>query len=76
MFFSKNRDMPFFVKLKVLNACFMSWILYGCESWLNVNLKPLDKLYCGAIKSLLGVRVSTGNVLCLVELGLPMVKDL
>ena len=45
MFLDKHREMPFPVKLKVLNACFLSSILYGCESWLNTSLTPVGKLY-------------------------------
>ena len=75
MFFAKNQDMPFSVKLKVLNVCFLSTILYGCESWLNVSLKPVEKLYCGSIKVLLGVRSTTCNDLCLLELGMPSLQD-
>ena len=75
MFFAKNQDMPFSVKLKVLNACFLSTILYGCESWLNVSLKPVEQLYCGSIKALLGVRSTTCNDLCLLELGMPSLQD-
>ena len=70
MFFAKNQDMPFSVKLKILNASFLSTILYGCESWLNVSLKPVEKLYFGSIKALLGVRSTTCNNLCLLELGI------
>ena len=69
MFNVKNQEMPFRVKLKVLNACFLSSVLYSCESWINVSLKPVEKLYYGAIKALLGVRSTTCNDLCLVEVG-------
>jgi hypothetical protein len=51
-FLRKNHDMPFRVKKKVFNACFMASIVYASESWLNVNLKAVDKLYLGAIKAL------------------------
>ena len=49
MFYVKNQEMPFHVKLKVLNACFLSSVLYSWESWINVSLKPVEKLYYGAI---------------------------
>jgi hypothetical protein len=70
-FLRKNHDMPFRVKKKVFNACFMASIVYASESWLNVNLKAVDKLYLGAIKALLNVRSTTCHELCLIELGLP-----
>ena len=47
----------------------MSAMLYGCESWLNGDLKPMEKLYKWCIKQLLGVRKTTNNDICLVELG-------
>ena len=43
--------------LKVLNACFLSSLLYSCESWINVSLKPVEKSYYVAIKALLSVRL-------------------
>ena len=61
MFFDKHREMLFQVKLKLLNACSLSSILYGCERWVNMFLKPVEKLYTRAIKLLLGVRATTNN---------------
>ena len=63
--------MPFIEKRKVVDAAFNSAILYGCESWLNVNLKCMDKIYIGAIKCLLSVCNTSPNELCLVEAGFP-----
>ena len=70
MFLSTNRDFPFCVKRKVVEAAFNSAILYGCESWVSGNCQEVDKLYICAIKYLLGVRKSTANDLCLIELGM------
>ena len=42
IFFATNYDAPFQVKKRVLEAAFMSTILYGCESWLKVPLKPVN----------------------------------
>ena len=75
-FCHKNNDVPFYVKFKVFNAAVMSSILYGCESWLCGNIKPMEKLYYMCIKHLLGVRKNTTTSLCLVELGLPSLKAL
>ncbi len=75
IFFYKNQDMPFFVKKQVLDAAFTSALLYGCESWLAVSLSEVEKLYISAIKSLLGVRKTTPNTLCLLELGYPPIKS-
>ena len=70
IFFATNYDAPFTVKKKVLEACFMSCILYGCEAWLNVPLKMVEAMYMKAVKALLGVRITTPNDLCLIEAGL------
>ena len=70
IFFATNYDAPFEVKKKVLEACFMSCMLYGCEAWLNVPLKMVETIYMKAVKALLGVRITTPNALCLIEGGL------
>ena len=75
-FVNKNNDIPFIVKKKVFDAALMSAILYGCESWMNGDLKPIDILYKWCIKQLLGVRKTTSNDICLIELGLPPLRAL
>jgi hypothetical protein len=69
-FVSKNTNMPFIMKRKVLDACFMSSMLYASESWLTDNLKAMNQCYMAAIKQLLGVRNTTPHLLCLIETGL------
>ena len=76
IFLEKNRDMPFVVKRKVVEACFNAAILYGCESWLDTDLQPIERLYNAAIKHLLGVRVTIPIDLCLSELGFIPLKAL
>ena len=44
-------------------------MLYGCESWLDGDLKPICKLYNWALKHLLGVRRTTCNDVCYLESG-------
>ena len=79
IFLAANYDAPFFVKRRVMEAAFMSSILYGCESWLNISLKPAETMYNEAVKALLGVRPSAANNLCIIECGLKplagLVKD-
>ena len=60
-FCQKNNDVPFFVKKKIYHAALMSSILYGCESWFNGNIKPMENLYNMCIKHLLGVRKTTNT---------------
>ena len=75
-FINKNCDIPFHIKAKVFHAAFVSTMLYGCESWLNGDMKPVHKLYMWCIKQLLGVRKTTCNDLCLIELDYPPLKAL
>ena len=76
IFLKTNVDMPFCAKRKVVEACFNASILYGCESWIGVSCQMVDKMYIGALKCLLGVRKTTANDLCLVELGVPPLQAL
>ncbi len=66
-FVKKNADAPFSVKKRIFEAALMSTLLYGCESWLDANLKPMEILYNLCIKQLLGVRMSTCNDVCYVD---------
>ena len=75
MFLRSNPDMPFVAKRKVLVAAFNSAILFGCESWIGASPQVVNVLYMSAIKSLLGVRTSTPNDLCLAEVGLPPLES-
>ncbi len=73
-FLKKNNDVPFQVKKRVFDAALMSAILYGCESWLNADLKPIVKLYNWALKTLLDVRMTTCNDVCYIESGNPPIN--
>ena len=75
-FVTKNNDIPFVVKKKIFDAALISTLLYGCESWLKGDLKPIERQYKWCIKQLLGVRKTTNNDICLVELNLPPLKSL
>ena len=75
-FIKKNNDVPFIVKRRVFDAALMSSLLYGCESWVGANIKPVVKLYNWALKELLGVRRTTPNLVCYAELGYPSLTDL
>ncbi len=54
----------------------MSAVFYGCESWVNGDYKPVTKLYNWALKKRLGVRKTTPNSVCYVEIGLPLLSYL
>ena len=76
IFLNTNKDMPFIAKRKVVEAAFNAALLYGCESWVGGNYHAVNKLYMGASKCLLGVRVTTTSDVCLIELGLPPLQAL
>ena len=73
-FIDKNSDLPFVIKMRVFDACFLSAILYGCESWLSGDLKPVCKIYNWALKQMLGVRLTTCNDICYIESGCAPLK--
>lgn len=75
-FVNRNNDVPFSIKKKVFDAAVTTSVLYGCESWLNCDIKPVEKQYKWCIKQLLGVRKTTNNDVCMVELGLPSLRAL
>lgn len=68
-FIKKINDIPFIVKRGVFEAALMSVLIYGCESWLTTDLKPIVKLYNWCQKELLGVRRTTCNDVCYLEAG-------
>ena len=76
IFLTRNHDAPFFVKRKVFDAAFSSAILYGCEAWLGVSLKPVETMYMSAVRRLLDVRRSTPSLTCLIEAGIPSLEAL
>ena len=76
VFLTRNYDAPFFVKQKVFDAAFSSAILYGCESWLDVSLAPVEKLYMSAVRRLLDVRKNVPKLTCLLESGIPSLEAL
>ena len=75
-FVDKNNDAPFYVKKRVFDACVMSSLLYGCETWMNADLRPIRRLYNMCIRALLQVRNTTSTDICLIELGLPELSAL
>ena len=75
-FLKKNQNIQYHVKKRVFDACLMSPMLYGCESWLNADLRPIVKLYNWCLKSSLNVRLTTCNDICYVESGYPDLPSL
>ena len=74
-FLKKNNDVPFQVKKRVFGAALMFAVLYGCESWLNADLKPIVEMYNWALKTLLDVRMTTCNDVCYTESGFPSIHS-
>ena len=52
------------VKKNESDAALMSSLIYGCESWMAADMKPMVKLYNWCLKKLLGVRKSNCNDVC------------
>lgn len=70
-FISKNIDFPFWIKHKVFDAALMSALLYSAEAWLAKDIAHIETAYMTLVKTLLGVRKTTANAICRVELGIP-----
>ena len=75
IFCGRNETMPYRFKKEVLEAMIVSSLLYGCESWLTDNVKDVERMYIGAVKSLLSVRQTTRSDTILIESGLPTIAE-
>ena len=76
VFCKKNETMPFIYKKNVLESMIVASLLYGCESWLAVDFKDVEKMYVSAVKSVLGVRETTRKDTTLIEAGMPSLQHL
>ena len=56
-------------------CCLYSSVLY-CETWGNVNKKPLKKRNCATLKYILGVRNQVCNEIPYIGLGLPTLESI
>ena len=75
-FLKNNHNMPFILKGKVAETCVLSALIYGTETWLTDNFKPLPILYGRIIRALLGVKHSIPIDLCLIEAGMNPLKNI
>ena len=60
----------------MFDAAQISALLYGCESWVGADVKPIIKLYNWCMKELLGVRRASVNSVCYAELGYSSLPDI
>ena len=75
-FLVKNEHAPLSVKLKVVNACINSALLYGCESWSSSSLQNVEVLQRKALKMVMDVSKNTPNEIVYVESGFHNLKPL
>ena len=73
-FLNRNPDLPFVMKERVAEACVMSTLLYGCETWFCTAYGILESLYMRIVEALLAVRDTTCNEVCLFESGMTSLK--
>ena len=76
IFCQVNATMPYQYKKNVLQAAILTSLLYSCESWFTENLKQMEQMYIGGLKSLLGVRETTRTDVVLLETGMPTLQEL
>ena len=60
---------PLFVKLRVLNACVTSSLLYGAEVWGMSKIPKLESLYRQGLKIALSVKNNVNNEIVYTESG-------
>ena len=75
-FLNRNPDIPFSMKRKVAEACVLSAMLYGAETWFTNNFGKIDAMYTKIVKALLDVRNTTCNDTCLIEADMPSLQAL
>ena len=69
-FCAKNLLAPLHIKLKVLQACIVSTLLYSCETWSKYTPKSIEVVYRNGIKTALNIRNSCCNEALYIESGL------
>ena len=74
-FLNRNPDLPFKIKKRVAEACLISSLSYGTETLLCETYGNLERAYMRIVKSLLFVRESTCNDVCLVGRGMMSLKS-
>ena len=74
-FLVKNELAPLSVKLKVVDACINSSLLYSCESWGSCPLGRMEVLQRKALKMVLDIGKSTPNEVVYVESGFHSLKS-
>ena len=73
---NRNSGPPFTVKKCVAQACVLTSIVYGSETWFTDNYGKAETTYNKIVKSLLDVRQTTCTELCFVEAGMSSFKAL
>ena len=66
-FLDRNPDVPFSMKKRVAEACVLSSLLYGAETWFTDSFGKAETMYNKVVKALLDVRNTTCTDVCLVE---------
>ena len=73
-FLRENKNAPLLIKLKVLDACTVTTLLYNCETWASANIQPIEVKYRKMLKTILCVRATTCNEIIHLELGCLSIK--
>ena len=68
-FCAKNYTASTEVKFKVMQACFVSTILYSCKCWSDYIPNELEKIHQMAIRSAMSIRQNCCNEIIYIESG-------
>ena len=73
-FLRNNKNAPVDVKVKVLDACSLTSLLYNGETWADVKFLRLEVVFRRMLKSILGVGMTTCTEFLYIELGVLPLK--
>ena len=73
-YLTKNEIAPLPIKLKIVNACINSALLYSCESWGGSPLQSIEVLQRKALKMILDISKTTPNEILYIETGFSNLK--
>ena len=75
-FLRTNKNAPVVVKMKCLDACTLSSLLYNSETWAAARFDSLETSYRRMLKSIIRIGMNTCNEFVYLELGALSIKTL
>ena len=75
LWLDNNTNTPFKIKIKVLDTCLFTSLLYGVEAWWNIDIfsKYISKIERQLLKRILCIKDGTPNDIVYLELDRPTI---